>query len=297
MSTHVRIGAKARTCAIAAVSAVLVAGCSSAGSAQSGSHADHNMSSMSSGSMPDRAPMFTGDGLSAQASGFTFAPAHTTLTAGQPATFTFTIVGTDGKAVTSFAPDQTKLMHLYLVSDDLSRFEHLHPQMAPDGTWSVDLGSVQPGKYRAYASFITKDGSGTPVPLVLSSELTAPGASTTTPLPAPSGMATVDGYTLTLSGDPIVAGQEAMLSVTVTKDGKDVTDLQPYLETYAHLTAFHQGDLAFAHLHPHDSVGGDGGGPTLSFMAALPKPGNWRMFVQFQTGGVLHTAALTVPVT
>ncbi|HZE01023.1 MAG TPA: hypothetical protein VE155_04575 [Pseudonocardiaceae bacterium] len=29
-----------------------------------------------------------------------------------------------------------------------------------------------------------------------------------------------------------------------------VTDLQPYLDTYAHLTAFHGGDLAFADLHP-----------------------------------------------
>jgi hypothetical protein len=28
----------------------------------------------------------------------------------------------------------------------------------------------------------------------------------------------------------------------------------------------------------------------------LPKPGNWRLFLQFQTGGVLHTAAVTIAV-
>jgi hypothetical protein len=28
----------------------------------------------------------------------------------------------------------------------------------------------------------------------------------------------------------------------------------------------------------------------------LPRAGNWRLFLQFQTGGVLHTAALTLNV-
>jgi hypothetical protein len=28
----------------------------------------------------------------------------------------------------------------------------------------------------------------------------------------------------------------------------------------------------------------------------LPKSGNWRLFLQFQTAGVLHTAAVTLPV-
>ena len=73
-----------------------------------------------------------------------------------------------------------------------------------------------------------------------------------------------------------------------------VTDLQPYLGTYAHVTAMHQGDLAFAHLHPEGTVSGDHGGPTLNVHAQLPAPGNWRLFIQFQTGGVLHTAPITI---
>ncbi len=68
------------------------------------------------------------------------------------------------------------------------------------------------------------------------------------------------------------------------------------MDTYAHLTAFHQGDGAFAHLHPTTAVTGDQGGPTLAFHAELAKPGNWRLFLQFQTAGALHTAAVTVHV-
>jgi hypothetical protein len=38
------------------------------------------------------------------------------------------------------------------------------------------------------------------------------------------------------------------------------------------------------------------GGPKLSFDASLPKAGDWRLYVQFQTAGVLHTAAITLTV-
>jgi hypothetical protein len=87
---------------------------------------------------------------------------------------------------------------------------------------------------------------------------------------------------------------EHPLTVTITRGGKPVTDLQPYLDTYAHLTAFHEGDTAFAHLHPTTTVNGDHGGPELTFHAELPTAGNWRLFLQFQTAGTLHTAALTL---
>jgi len=44
------------------------------------------------------------------------------------------------------------------------------------------------------------------------------------------------------------------------------------------------------------AVSGDHGGPTLTFDAQMAKVGNYRVFLQFQTGGVLHTAAITLRV-
>jgi hypothetical protein len=242
------------------------------------------------------ADMPTGDGLTADASGFRFASVTSRLPAGQAVSFPFRILGADGKPVTVFEPDQTKLMHFYLIRSDLTGFQHVHPSISADGTLSAPLAPVQPGTYRAYTSFITKDAAGNPVPLLLSQPLTVPGAVTTTPLPVASTTTQVDGYTLTLSGDRIMAGREHPLTIAVSKDGQPVTDLQPYLDTYAHLTAFHDNDLAFAHLHPHGTVNGDHGGPALSFAAMLPEAGNWRLFLQFQTAGVLHTAAMTLAV-
>ncbi len=91
--------------------------------------------------------------------------------------------------------------------------------------------------------------------------------------------------------------REHPLTVTVSKDGRPVTDPQLYLDTYAHLTAFHASGLAFAHLHPRGTVHGDhGGGPALSCDTSLPKAGDWRLFLQFHTADVLHTAAVTLSV-
>jgi hypothetical protein len=138
--------------------------------------------------------------------------------------------------------------------------------------------------------------AGKAVSMVLSRPLTVTGpASPPAPLPAPAATTQADGYTLAITGSPR-AGTAAPLTVTVTRNGKPVTNLQPYLGTYAHLTAFHQGDLAFAHLHPLGAVNGDHGGPTLHFDAVLPEPGSYRLFLQFLAGGRLRTAQVTVPV-
>jgi hypothetical protein len=242
------------------------------------------------------ADMASGDGLTATASGLTFAPAATTLPARQPASFRFQIRNADGAPVTSFEPDQTKLMHFYLIRSDLTGFQHVHPTMAGDGTWTASLAAAPAGSYRAYASFITRI-SGRDTALVLSQPVTVPGTAATVPLPAPSTVTTVDGYTLTVAPDTmLMAGMTHLLAITVSQNGAPVSDLQPYLDTYAHLTAFHAGDLAFTHLHPTGTVNGDRGGPTLSFEAMPPHAGRWRLFLQFQTAGVLHTAALTLNV-
>lgn len=246
-------------------------------------------------------PMYTGNGLSASFGGFTLVPSSAAaLPAGRAALISFAIRDSKGTAVTSFQDDQTKLMHFYVVRADLTGFQHVHPTMAKDGTWTASLAAMAPGAYRAYASFLTDNSSGSgsgssAVALVLSKQFTVAGSASPTPLPAASRTAVVDGYTVTLSGE-LMAGMSHTLSATVTRNGAPVTDLQPYLGTYAHLTAFHQGDLAFAHLHPRGTVDGDHGGPTLTFDATMAASGNYRLFLQFQTAGTVHTAAFTVPV-
>ncbi|MCZ4124041.1 hypothetical protein [Streptomyces sp. H39-S7] len=251
--------------------------------------------SPSMGDMPGMDHVAAGNGLTDNKDGYHLTSKDTTLAVGKQAAYRFTVTGPDGKPVTAFAVDQTKRMHFYAIRSDLTGFQHIHPTIAADGTWTAGLDTLAPGSWRMFASFTPDSGVGKGTAFVLSRTITVPGTAAKIPLPAAAKTAEVDGYTATVNGEPM-ADMAHPLTVTVAQDGKPVTDLQPYLDTYAHLTAFHEGDTAFAHLHPSTKVNGDHGGPELSFNGELPTSGNWRLFLQFLTGGKLHTAALTLNV-
>lgn len=314
---HARPHTRTRTAALVAAAAALVltlAACgssadgmpgmshgsaatdSSAAAGQGGGHSGHQMpgsaptAGSTTGSTTDSAAV---RGLAAEQGGYRFTAAADTLPAGAAAEYRFTVTGPDGKPVTAFTVEQTKRLHFYAVRADLTGFQHLHPELAADGTWTAPLSALAPGNWRVYASFTPDSGPGKGTALVLSRPVTVPGEAAPVAVPT----ATVDGYTVTVAGVP-GAGAAGRLTATVSKDGKPVTDLQPYLESYAHLTAFHAGDQAFAHLHPEAEAkdGAATGGPTLSFHAELPAAGDWRLYLQFQTAGTLHTAAVDVRV-
>jgi hypothetical protein len=291
--SHLRARTTLAALALTGAVAIAVSACGATATATATSAGPATTSAADQG-MPGMSGMAAGNGLSGERSGFTFTALTSALPAKTPASFRFRIQTAGGAPVTAFETDQTKSMHFYLVRSDLTGFQHVHPTMGGDGTWTAPLAATQPGSYRVYASFIVKDTTGAAVPLVLSRPLTVPGNAAKTPLPAAATTTDVDGYTLTLDTTQMTAGMDHPLTVTVSKNGTPATDLQPYLDTYAHLTALHEGDLAFAHLHPQGTVNGDHGGPTLSFAADLPSAGNWRLFLQFQTAGVVHTAAATI---
>jgi len=248
-----------------------------------------SMPSMSG--MDNEMTAVSGDGLSASEAGYQLTSTATTLPAGRATTYQFMIMGAT-RAVTAFQVEQTKQMHFYVVRSDLAGFQHVLPTMAVDGTCTARLAALEPGKWRLYAQF-TVGTDAKPTTLVLSRSVTVAGMVMSQRLPRAATTTTVDGYSVTVHGMP-KAGMATPLTVTFSKNGKPVTDLQPYLDTYAHLTAFHAGDLAFAHLHPMGTVTGKHGGPTLQFNAELPKPGSWRLFLQFQTAGQVHAAAITL---
>jgi hypothetical protein len=205
--------------------------------------------------------------------------------------FAFRIVGPNGRAVTAFDTKHDKWMHLIVVRRDLSGFRHVHPTMDADGTWRVASPMTGPGTYRAFADF-TPTGA---EPLTLGIDTTVAGEATARPLPAPATSVTVDGYTVTLKGT-MTAGGASRLDLTISRDGRPVTDLQPYLAAYGHLVALRQGDLAYLHVHP-DGEPGDGKttpGPTVTFYAEAPSAGIYRLYLDFQHHGVVHTAEFTV---
>jgi hypothetical protein len=205
--------------------------------------------------------------------------------------FAFRITGPDGRAVTAFDVEHDKRMHLIVVRRDLSGFRHVHPQMTADGTWRVASPLGEPGQYRAFADFKPTGGPA----LVLGVDAPVTGQYAPRPLPAPTATSTVDGYTVKLDGR-LQPGRTSRLTLTVSRGGVPVTDLQPYLAAYGHLVALRDGDLAYLHVHP-DGEPGDGktaAGPTITFFAEIPTAGSYRLYLDFQHAGVVRTAEFTV---
>ncbi|MFC7759575.1 hypothetical protein ACFQY4_17355 [Catellatospora bangladeshensis] len=204
----------------------------------------------------------------------------------------FRVLGPDGAPVTAYTPTHEKNLHLIVVRRDLAGFQHVHPELREGGVWEIPLrAAAGAGQYRMFADF---QPAGRGEALTLGVDLPAPGTYQPVPLPAAGRTATVDGYTVTLGGE-LRPGASSPLTLTVTKDGKPVTDLQPYLGAYGHLVALRDGDLAYLHVHP-DGAPGDGrtqAGPQIVFHAEVPSPGAYRLFLDFQHGGVVRTAAFT----
>ncbi|CAA9312680.1 MAG: FIG00995371: possibly secreted protein [uncultured Friedmanniella sp.] len=231
-------------------------------------------------------------GLMVSQDGYTFDLAQRQLPATEKAPVQFRILGPDGRAVTRYTTAHGKDLHLVVVRRDLTDFQHVHPQLDRQGTWSVPLDLSDAGAYRLFADFTPADRDDN---LTLGADLSVAGDYQPEALPATSRTAEVDGYTVTLDG-ALEPGQEAELTLSVSKDGQPVTDLQPYLGAYGHLVALRDRDLAYLHVHPAGTPG-DGQtqpGPAVTLYATVPSAGNYRLFLDFRHGDQVRTAAFTV---
>jgi hypothetical protein len=227
-------------------------------------------------------------GLAVAERGYTLDLAERSLPAGAATPLAFRILGPDGEPVTEYDVDHDVELHLIAVRRDLSGFQHVHPELDGDGVWRVPL-ALDPGTWRLFADFVpTAVGE----KLTLGADLAVPGEYVPAPLPAETATAEVDGYTVTLTGH-LEPGEESELTLTVSRDGRPVTDLQPYLGASGHLVVLRDGDLAYLHAHPLD----DGSaGPDVRFATTAPTVGNYRLFLDFKHGDVVRTAAFTVEV-
>ena len=259
---------------------------SSSGSTGSTGHAGHGAGTTTAAPAAD-----VPGGLQVAQDGYRLSLTRRTSPAGtQPVAFSIT--GPDGKPVTRFDVEHEKRLHLIAVRRDLTGFQHVHPTMDASGRWTVPL-DLSAGQWRVFADFKATGGPA----LTLGEDLDVAGSYAPATTPAPRAVTTVDGYTVQLTGT-LAAGRSTPLTLTVTRGGRPVTDLQPYLGAYGHLVALRSGDLAYLHVHPSGSPG-DGrtpAGPGVTFQATAPSAGDYRLYLDFKHGGVVRTAELVVRV-
>jgi hypothetical protein len=230
------------------------------------------------GDMPDAGSAGSSvRGLAVSADGLTLRLVRTTAQPGKQTSLSFRVAGHDGRTVRDFDVEHTKRMHLIVVRRDMTGFQHLHPTQRRDGSWSVPVTLRDAGTYRVFADF-SHNGK----PQTLADDLQVDGTVRSRPLPAPARTTMVDGLRVSLREGASRAGQESSLGFSVTRNGRPVA-VQDYLGAKGHLVALRDGDLAFLHVHPDEE--------RLRFVAAFPTAGRYRLFLQFQTAGTVHTAA------
>ena len=198
--------------------------------------------------------------------------------------------------------------HLFVVSDDLAYYDHIHPALEPDGAFVVETVFPTPGTYHLFCDFLPVGGT----PQVIHQRLATAGFDRTRPKP-PRRLTqdavltkTVDGirFELTLEPRKVAAGRAAALMYHLVDDrtGAPVSDLEPYLGAWGHTLILSDDAERFLHSHPTQMIpaGVDRshllGGPDVSFNATLRRPGMHRLWSQFKRGGKVTTVSFTIDV-
>lgn len=244
-----------------------------------------------SGAQPVGNPI--GDGTSAEVEGLRMTDVRLPDADGT-GDVAFRILGPSGAPLLAYTEEQTKLLHLYVVRDDLSQFRHLHPTLADDGTWTarVDLGA--PGRWRVVAEFIPQGAAN---PIVLGTTLRVAGD--WTPVDVPRGEAAETGDDGVVKARLLADGEvdpNGRLRLRLTDTDGEPVALGSYLGTSAHLTGFAIDSRGFVHVHPYGAPEVTDDGTVLTFHTVFTQPGDYRLFLQVRVDGLLHQVAVTAPV-
>ena len=215
-----------------------------------------------------------------------------------------------------FIPDHGHLMHLFVVSPQLDRLWHLHPDEAQTATFEQRLPSVPAGKYELFADLV----HGTGLPETLTAELDMP-AIAGTPL-AGDDSAWTEGagaggaarIVWQRDTQPLVAKRLTVFTFQVQDaQGQPVNDLELYMGMPGHAIFVRRDLKVFAHVHPSGSapmsvieIAMRSSSPhsqhvmvdasTVTFPYGFPEPGQYRIFVQVKRAGAIITGAFDADV-
>jgi hypothetical protein len=241
---------------------------------------------------------------------------------GERVTLCFTFLHPDtGSVVKDFEVVHSKLFHLFVISQDMEHFEHIHPTMGDDGMWTIETRLPKAGYYRVLCDFMPRGGSAQflAAPLITANYAGDLVADSAHLVPDRIFSKSAAGLTAALAFEPAqpVSGQYVHLNLELTDSasGKPVTDLQTYLGQFSHMLLMSEDLATYVHSHPinliveqEDAAAPEyiiapdadldaiRGGPRVTFDALLPKAGRFRAWVQFRRNDTVITFPFTFAV-
>jgi Heavy metal binding domain len=212
------------------------------------------------------------------------------LRPGEAATLILRVLDPDtNRAVRHFEIVHEKLMHFFVVSENLEYFLHDHPAPQDDGSFRLNVKLPYGGMYRLLADFYPA-GS---VPQLAVGTVFVEGASeaarlspSLAPSLAPARSANLNAA-LRLEPEQPLAGLETKLFFTLDPS----KGLEKYLGAWGHMLAASADLIDLLHLHPFLITGS-----VIQFNVIFPRAGLYRVWTQFQRSGVVNTVMFTIPV-
>ncbi len=231
------------------------------------------------------------------------------IKAGSPLKLRFSIFNPKtGKQVTDFNILHDMPFHLFVVSRDFSHFAHIHPTKQKDGSFTIETVLPKPGYYQIYCDLFPAGG----MPQVLHTNLVTAGfvgdlfSSQAKIIPDKNYAKNLDGMHFELKLDPgnPVAGQPAILKYQITDalTKKPVTNIQPYLGAWGHTLILSEDATDYLHSHPTEMIPEGIDRSKISstgfvdFDTFFPRPGNYRIWSQFQRNNKITTVSFSLSV-
>ncbi|MGO9244782.1 MAG: DUF2231 domain-containing protein [Verrucomicrobiia bacterium] len=205
-----------------------------------------------------------------------------------------------GETVRDLLVVHEHLLHLIIVSEDLSFFDHVHPVRQTDGSFTIDYKFPHGGPFLLFAD-ITPPGERAQVfrlPVTVAGEVPPPAKVD----PSPTLAREVESYHVEMFVQPrtLVAERETQLAFRLELDGKPVTDLSPYIGAMGHCVIISEDTQWYLHSHPQQFVmalpADARGGPEVAFHTMFPKPGRYKVWGQFKRGDQIIVADFVVNV-
>jgi len=194
----------------------------------------------------------------------------------------------------------TEKIHLFIIDSSLTDYHHEHPRpMRMAGQYSFPFTPRKPGAYFAWADL-------RPEPMGLQEfvSTTIPATSNGEPLADINltNKVTLDGliYELLFRDDSLKVGKPIAGRLRITDGaGKPFTQLEPVMDSFAHLVGFYEDRKTVLHIHPNGAPvlsPGARGGPDLEFQFYAMRPGFVRLFAQVQIAGASKIAPFAIQI-
>lgn len=196
--------------------------------------------------------------------------------------------------------------HLFVVSQDLTYFAHIHPKQQADGSFAIETTLPKAGPYIIFCDVFPVGG----LPQVAHRSLVTAGfdgdlfSSQAQLVPDKTLTKTLEGTRFELKLDPAepVSGRPAALKYHLVDErtGEPVKDLQPYLGAWGHTLILSEDARDYLHSHPTEIIPDDAdraklfGGSDITFDTFFPRPGHYRIWSQFQRQGKVITVSFTI---